>query len=119
MIVAHTSEGGRQMPLQIAHRRLVVPLLTAAALALVGVSTAGASSKLKLPAERTSPTGNFFTLEAYDAPSKSKPDAEFLMKVCTSSHTPADTAIDPALFTLKLTDGATVPESIAAAKSPA
>jgi hypothetical protein len=78
-----------------------------------------ALAKLKLPAERTSPTGNFFTLEAYDAPTASKPDAEFEMKVCTSAHTPADTAIDPALFALKLSGGATVSDSTVAADHPA
>jgi len=108
------------MLLRTAHRRrLLAPLLTAGALALVAASSAAASSKLKLPAERTSPTGNFFTLEAYGPPSSSRPDAEFQMKVCTSSHTPAGTAIEPSLFTLKLTDGAVVPESISAARSPA
>lgn len=105
------------MPARTAHRRLLVPLLTAIAVALAGGAAAAAT--LKLPAERTSPTGNYFTLEAYDAASASKPDAEFEMKVCTSAHTPAGTAIDPALFTLKLTDGASVPESPSVARSPA
>jgi len=92
----------------------------AAALSLVAVSSAaaGTTNTLKLPAERTSPTGNFFTLEAYDAPSKSKPDADFEMKVCTSAHTPAGTMIDPALFTLSVSGGS-IPESVAASKSPA
>ena len=83
------------------------------------VFAAPAAAKLKLPAQRTSPSGNFFTLEAYDAPGSADRDAEFEMKVCTSKHTPADTAIDPALFTVRLAKGGAVPESIAAAKSPA
>jgi hypothetical protein len=84
-----------------------------------GASTAHASA-LKLPAERTSPTGNFFTLEAYDPPtSAKKPVANFKIKVCTSAHTPADTTIDPALFTLSLTKGAPVAESPLVASKPA
>jgi hypothetical protein len=75
--------------------------------------------QLKLPVERTSPTGNFFTLEAYHAPTSSSAVAEFEMKVCTSAHTPADTAIDPALFTLSLAHGGSVAESATTAKSPA
>jgi hypothetical protein len=75
--------------------------------------------KLKLPAERTSPTGNFFTFEAYVAPTSSKPVANFEMKVCTSAHTPSNTAIAPSLFTLSLAQGGTIAESIAVAKSPA
>jgi hypothetical protein len=92
-----------------------------AALALVPLSAAAAheQSKLKLPAERTSPTGNFFTLESYIAPTSSKPVANFEMKVCTSSHTPAGTGIEPSFFTLILTDGAVLNESISVAKGPA
>ncbi len=78
-----------------------------------------ATSKLKLPAERTSATGNFFTLEAYVPPSASKPVANFEMKVCTSAHTPAGTAIEPAFFTLSLTKGGSLAESVGVAKSPA
>ena len=76
-------------------------------------------AKLKLPSERTSATGNYFTLERYIAPTSSEPVANFEMKVCTSKHTPADTAIDPALFTLRVARGVTVAESAAVAKSPA
>jgi hypothetical protein len=79
----------------------------------------GRAAKLKLPAERTSPTGNYFTLEAYAAPTSSKPVANFKMKVCTSAHTPSYTAIEPSFFTLSLAPGGTVHESIAVAKSPA
>jgi hypothetical protein len=75
--------------------------------------------KLKLPAERTSPTGNHFTLKAYVAPTPSKPVANFQMKVCTSAHTPANTAIEPSFFTLSLAHGGIVHESTAMAKSPA
>jgi hypothetical protein len=97
----------------------------ALALSLVALTASGAlageraTTKLKLPAERTSPTGNFFTLEAYVAPSASKPVASFQVKVCTSAHTPAGTAIQPAFFTLSLTHGGTLTESTSAAKSPA
>jgi hypothetical protein len=101
-----------------------VGFLTAAAIGALSLvpamsTAAGAhAATLTLPAERTSPTGNYFTLEAYDPPTKSKPVANFQMKVCTSAHTPADTAIDPALFTLALTHG-TSAESLAVAKKPA
>jgi len=89
----------------------------ALALALALPTTAGA--KLKLPSKRISPTRNYFTLEAYAAPTSSKRVANFEMKVCTSKHTPAHTAIDPALFTLRLGRGGSVAESTAVAKSPA
>ena len=95
-------------------------MLLAGALAFAVSLTplSSASAKVKLPLERTSATGNFFTLEAYDPPtSATKPVANFEMKVCTSAHTPADTAIDPALFTLSLTKGGPVRESGAVAKS--
>ena len=95
---------------------------TALALVLAALTAAAAgatSARLKLPAERTSPTGNYFTLEAYSAPSSSKPVAKFEMKVCTSAHTPSYTAIDPALFTLSLAHGGSVSESTTAAKKPA
>ena len=87
--------------------------------ALAALLPGSAAAKLKLPTERTSPTGNFFTLEAYVPPTASKRVANFEMKVCTSKHTPADTAIDPALFTLSLAHGGTVSESVAVADSPA
>ena len=90
-----------------------------AALALALALPAVAAAKLKLPSKRTSPTGNYFTLEAYAAPTSSKAVANFEMKVCTSAHTPANTAIDPALFTLSLAHGGSVAESTTAAKKPA
>jgi hypothetical protein len=100
-----------------------VTLAIALAVVLTATAQVQAAShtpaKLKLPAERTSPTGNFFTLEAYVAPSASKPAAEFKMKVCTSAHTPAFTAIEPAFFTLSLAHGGPLPESVAAATKPA
>ena len=109
-----------------AHRWLV-GIVIAAGLCVAASSAAAiehpwkssSPSKLKLPAERTSPSGNFFTLEAYDAPTSHTRVANFEMKVCTSKHTPADTAIDPALFTLSLAKGGTVAESPAVARSPA
>lgn len=91
-----------------------------AALAVVAALATNARAAMKLPIERTSPTGNYFTLKAYVAPTARKPVANFEMKVCTSKHTPADTAIDPALFTLSLAHGGgTVAESIAVAAAPA
>jgi hypothetical protein len=101
---------------------IAVCAATALTLALVPLTAAAgerATTKLKLPAERTSPTGNFFYLEAYVAPTSSKPVADFEIRVCTSAHTPAGTAIDPALFTLSLAKGGSITESIAVAKSPA
>ncbi len=92
---------------------------SAAALGLAAVIPGTAAAKLKLPAERTSPTGNYFTLQAYVGPTSHKSVANFQVKVCTSKHTPAGTAIDPALFTLRLTRGGMVSESTTAAKSPA
>jgi hypothetical protein len=97
-------------------------VLTAASQAGAAAKSTGSSrtpTKLKLPAEHTSPTGNFFTLEAYVAPSASRPVAEFEMKVCTSAHTPSYTAIEPAFFTLSLAHGGSLTESVAAAKKPA
>lgn len=89
-------------------------------LALTAVaSDARQAPKLKLPAERTSPTGNFFTLEADQLPTSSNPVANFEVKVCTSAHTPKITAIEPAFFTVTLVQGGRVAESISAAKSPA
>jgi len=95
-------------------------LLALAFALLVGAAPgqAATTTKLKLPAERTSSTGNFFTLEAYDPPTSSHPVANFDMKVCTSAHTPKDTAIDPAFFTLRLSQGAVESESVSSAKSP-
>jgi hypothetical protein len=107
----------------IGTRAAVLAVATAAALSLAlltAVASAQRSAaKLKLPAERTSPTGNFFTLEAYDPPTSSHPVAGFEMKVCTSAHTPAGTAIEPAFFTLSLTQGGSLAESTKAAKQPA
>jgi hypothetical protein len=74
---------------------------------------------LGLPAERTSSSGNFFTLDAYDAPTPSDPVANFYVQVCTSASTPADTAIDPALFTVTLASGGSVAETPLGANAPA
>jgi len=113
----------------LTRRRIAAGLCAAAALALTlallsaaapaAAANRQATTKLKLPAERTSPTGNFFTLEAYIAPSASKPVANFEVKVCTSAHTPAGTALEPSFFTLSLAQGGIVAESTRAAKSPA
>ncbi len=110
----------RLFPRSLLTRKRAGFLAGAAAVALsLAPLTTAALGKLKLPAERTSPTGNFFTLEAYVAPTSSKRVANFEMKVCTSAHTPAYTAIEPSFFTLSLAQGGTVAESIAVAKSPA
>ncbi len=109
----------RSIPGWARRRRHTAWLPCASALALAAALPTIAAAALKLPTERTSPTGNYFTLEAYVAPTSSKPVANFEMKVCTSKHTPADTAIDPALFTLSLAHGGTISESIAVARSPA
>jgi hypothetical protein len=93
----------------------VAPSLTS----LVATACGGqALAKLKLPAERTSPTGNYFTLEAYDAPTSSKAVVESEVEACTSAHTRADAAIVPTLFTLSTTGGGSVAESTIAAKKP-
>lgn len=101
--------------------RTCIVFLAGAAIVAPSVASASAARavKLKLPSERTSPTGNYFTLEAYVAPTPSKPAANFQMKVCTSAHTPADTAIEPSFFTLSVAGGGIVHESIAMARSPA
>jgi hypothetical protein len=110
---------GAQPKNLISRRRIAgIGAVVVAAIALGPLGSAQAA--LKLPAERTSATGNFFTLEAYKAPtSATKPVAEFKMKVCTSAHTPAGTTIVPELFTLSLTKGGPVSESTTAASSPA
>jgi hypothetical protein len=104
-----------------------IGLLAAGAAALVltiapptpAGARASAAAKLKLPAERTSATGNYFTLEAYAPPTSSRRVANFDVKVCTSAHTPAHTAIEPALFTLALAHGGSSAESTTAARKPA
>jgi hypothetical protein len=48
---------------------------------LLGGTLASASAAVKLPKERTSPTGNFFTLYAFDQPTKTDPVASALMQV--------------------------------------
>ena len=97
---------------------LVAALATLLA-ASAPVLASSRSKKLALPAERTSPTGNFFTLEAYVAPTSHNRVANFEMKVCTSKHTPSYTEIVPSFFTLILAGGARLPETVAVAKSPA
>ena len=110
----------RLFPRSLLTRKQAGFLAGAAAVALsLAPLTTAALDKLKLSAERTSPTGNFFTLEAYLAPTSSKRVANFELKVCTSAHTPAYTAIEPSFFTLSLGQGGTVAESVAVAKSPA
>ncbi len=90
----------------------------AAAAAVSAANVRGASSILQLPAERTSPTGNFFTLEAYDPPTATSPYANFEMKVCASANTPAGTSVEPALFTLSLSAGTSLMESPFGALQP-
>jgi hypothetical protein len=108
---------------QTIRRAGLVVCAAALAVSLAPLTSAAAreqaTSKLKLPAERTSATGNFFTLEAYDGPTSSKPVANFEVKVCTSKNTPADTELVPEFFTLSLGGGGTIHWSAGVAKSPA
>lgn len=98
---------------------LVGAAVVALSFAQTTSASVGRASRLKLPAERTSPTGNYFTLEAYVPPTSSRPVANFRVKVCTSAHTPAYTAIEPSFFTLSLVRGGTIHESIVLARPPA
>lgn len=105
-------------------RRLTGVLAAALAVSVVAVAPAAAKkpapSKPKYPWEQTSSTGNFFTLEAYDPPGKGSTTANFEMKVCTSDHTPAGTALEPLFFQVALSGGGgMVIESPTIAKSPA
>jgi hypothetical protein len=98
-------------------RTVRIAVLTATALTS-SVGLAGGAA-VKLPHKLTSPTGNFFTLYAFDQPTASQPVASALMQVCASSHTPEpNTYIDPELFTLKLSNGKTVKLAKGAAHSP-
>lgn len=115
---AHPQRSNRVWPATGRGRLAGVAALGALGLLAFPLGAVASRSTLKLPAERTSPTGNYFTLEAYAPPTASHRIADFEMKVCTSAHTPADTEIDPALFTLS-TSGGSIPESTAAARSPA
>jgi hypothetical protein len=100
-------------------RRIVVFALLVSALA-AGGAAASSTKPVKLPKKLTSPTGNFFTLYAFDQPTSSKPVASAELQVCASNHTPEpDTYIDPMLFTVKLGDGKTVSTAKVAAHSPA
>jgi hypothetical protein len=95
---------------------LLAATATMFALSPIGVASATVVRGLKLPAEHTSSTGNFFTLEKYAPPSASKPVAGFEVKVCTSAHTPAGTIIEPALFTVRLSSGVANESEVLAAK---
>lgn len=98
-------------------RTIGIAVLTGAAL-ISSVGLAGGTA-VKLPHKLTSPSGNFFTLYAFDQPTASQPVASALMQVCASSHTPEpNTYVDPALFTLKLSNGKTVKLAKGAAHSP-
>jgi hypothetical protein len=82
---------------------------------VLAFSATAEAKTTKLPAVRTTPTGNFITLESFTTSGKTA-DAE--VKVCTSAHTPKDTAVDPYFFTLRLNNKATVAIMPVAAKSP-
>lgn len=93
--------------------------VTIVALVLAGAFAAASTAAVKLPKKLTSPTGNFFTLYAFDQPTSSDPLASAEIQVCASSHTPEpDTYLDPQLFTVKLSSGATANVSKKAAHSP-
>jgi hypothetical protein len=100
-------------------------IATLAAAALVAsaffASPAGAhvDAKVKLPARRMSSTGNYITLQAYNAPAGRNATASAQVQVCTSAHTPKGSAAVPSFFVLKLTSGTVLPILGKAAKTPA
>lgn len=87
-------------------------------LAGVGLLAASAASA-GLPKRLTTPTGNFITLYAFDAPSATHHVASADVQVCTSAHTPKGTEVYPPFFTLSLAGGVSVRISSSTAKSPA
>jgi Flp pilus assembly protein TadG len=97
---------------------LVAAILVASAL-LVATAGAHVDTKVKLPASRTTSTGNSITLQAYNGPTARNATASAEVRVCTSAHTPKDTAAVPSFFVLKLTSGTVLPILGKAAKTPA
>ena len=83
-------------------------------LALVGTGFAVAAP-VKLPKTLKTPTGNFITLYAVKTAGG---HASADIKVCTSPHTPAGTMVIPSFYSLRLSNGSSVPPG-AAVKTPA
>jgi hypothetical protein len=100
-----------------------IATLAAAVLVASGLlaSAAGAyvDAKVKLPARHTTSTGNYVTFQAYDGPTAHDDTASAEVEICTSAHTPKDTAAVPSFFVLKLTSGIVLPILGKAAKTPA
>jgi hypothetical protein len=104
-------------------RLACIATLGAAILVAAGLlaSTAGAhvDAKVKLPARRTTSTQNYITLQAYDGPTAHSATASAEVQICTSAHTPKNTAAVPSFFVLKLKSGTILPILAKAAKTPA
>jgi hypothetical protein len=97
---------------------LVAAVLVASGL-LASAAGAHVDAKVRLPARRTTSTGNYITLQAYNGPSARSATASAQVEVCTSAHTPKGTAAVPSFFVLKLTSGTVLPILGKAAKTPA
>jgi hypothetical protein len=79
------------------------------------VTGAAPGAPVKLPKTLKTPTGNFITLYSVKT---SSGHASADIKVCTSSHTPAGTMVVPSFYSLRLSNGSSVPPG-AAVKTPA
>ncbi|MGD0198831.1 MAG: hypothetical protein ABSC56_13110 [Solirubrobacteraceae bacterium] len=99
-------------------RAAITALALGALVSATSAASASATTLVKLPKKITTPTGNFITLYAYDAPSSKSPVASVEVQVCTSAHTPKGTGVDPAFFTLKLTSGSSLTMAAKSAHSP-
>ena len=100
-------------------KRIAVALLAGASLIGAASAAFAAPAKpVKLPKTLATAIGNTVTLYAYDAPSSKHTVASVQVEVCASSHTPKDTAVDPAFFTLKLTNGSALSMASTAAHAP-
>jgi hypothetical protein len=97
---------------------LAAAILVASGL-LASAAAAHVDTKVKLPARRITSTGNYITLQAYDGPTARNATASADVEVCTSAHTPKDTAAVPSFFVLKLTSRTVLPILGKAARTPA
>jgi hypothetical protein len=97
---------------------LVAAILVASGL-LASAAGAHVDAKVKLPARRVTSTGNYVTLQAYSGPTARSATASAEVEVCTSAHTPRDTAAVPSFFVLKLTSHTVLPILAKAARTPA
>jgi hypothetical protein len=85
-------------------------------LVLAAVAAEGAlGSPVKLPKTLKTPTGNFITLYGVKT---ADGHASADVKVCTSPHTPTGTMVVPSFYSLRLSNGSTVPPGVAV-KTPA